>query len=287
MREAIFQESTLPYYTNWITLKSDNFIVLSDCESPGYDAKVLNMVCWMGSELGIEDLILGGDIIANDTWSKWAKMTRTAVSYREELGPTIDLVNKFRRIYERIKWITGNHERRFAYQCDGELTVGDLIQSETDVEFSEYAHCDVESCTGRIRVMHQDNYSKVPLSVPYEIASNQLCHVACTHTHRLALGMDRSNSFQIAECGHGRSVEQTPYINLRQNRMPKWNHGFLLVMGGAFQIVNRYNFESIMKQGVVRPEPTQPEVDQKYIDLAKRLAAIGKEVPNDVRSESA
>lgn len=273
-RKSIFEESVLPDYTGWVELQANDFIVLSDVESPGYDHNILDMVYHMGSELGINTLILGGDFIANDSFSKWARMTRTATPFRDELQPTIKIINKLSEPFTVIKWICGNHERRLTYQVDGEFTIGDLIQHETDAEFSEYAHCYVHSGGRKTMVVHQDNYSKVPLSIPYEMAAINLCDMACTHTHRLAQGWDRSNTFQIAECGYGRALSKTHYKMLRKNRMPEWNHGFLLVMDGIFQTVNPYNFELIMRQGVGTLQEPQPLYPPEVLEMAAKLVAL-------------
>lgn len=250
VRQPLFEESTMPDFTDWMDFDADKFIVLSDVESPNFDARILDMVGWAGQELDIDTLIYGGDLFENIRWSKWRRMYHEGISFREEVERAIKIINIHGKIFSRQKLIKGNHERRFDYHCDGEYSLKDIVEKETNVEFSDYAHCYVQSGGRKIMVVHQDNYSKVALSVPSEIASIHLCDTACTHTHRLALGWDKSSQFQIAECGHGRALTKTPYVMMRKNRMPIWNSGFLLVMDGVFQTVHPDNFDQIMRQGI-------------------------------------
>lgn len=267
-----FTPSVMPDFTDWPELWIDDFIVLNDAEIPYHESTIFDMAFAMGQHFGITDLILDGDIVALDSLSKWAQDMDIRPRYSDERETLIECLQTFQEAFDRITYITGNHERRLPHMIEGHDTLSSYLQAKVGLTLSPYAHCLVHSCNGDIMICHQDNYSKIPLSVPYEIASNELLHVICAHTHRLAQGWDRSGKYQIAESGYARDPKKTAYKQFRVTRHPKWNPGFLLVQKGVFQIVHPGNFDLIMKNGVANQvvEKYPPEI----IEMAKKLVSL-------------
>lgn len=267
-----FEESRMPDFTNWPELWIDDFLVLNDAEIPYHDPKIFDMVFEMGQHFGITSLILDGDMIAFDSLSKWAMDMDIRPRYADERDALVKCLATFQEAFNQIIYLTGNHERRLPHMIEGHDTLSSYLEAKIGVQLSPYAKCIIHSCNGDIMICHQNNYSKIPLSVPYEIASNELMHVVCAHTHRLAQGWDRSGKYQIAESGHARDPKKTAYKQLRVTRHPKWTNGFLLVQKGVLQIVYPGNYELIMENGAAN------QVIEKYpaevIEMAQRILAL-------------
>lgn len=267
-----FPKSQMPDFTDWPQISANSFLALGDAEIPYHDSKIFDMVFAMGQHFEIDDLIIGGDFIAFDSLSKWAWDMAVQPKFEDERAEMIECLMTFQEGFKRITYITGNHERRLPHLFEGHDTISSYVEAKIGIQVSPYAKCIVNSCGRDIMICHQDNYSKIPLSVPYEIASNELMHVICFHTHRLCQGWDRSNTFQIAEAGYARDPKKTAYKQLRVTRHPKWNPGFMLVQNGVFQIVHPGNFELIMDSGVAN------QVIEKYpaevIKMAQRILEL-------------
>jgi hypothetical protein len=68
-----FPASTTEVYDNFITVKADRALVLSDIEIPCQDPEVLEQGLELAQKFNLQVLIINGDFIALDSFSNWAK----------------------------------------------------------------------------------------------------------------------------------------------------------------------------------------------------------------------
>jgi predicted phosphodiesterase len=241
--EGGFPISEAPVYNSYPKLNLDKFLVISDIEFPEHDAEILAFVVDIARRFGIKDLIVNGDFIALDSFSRWARESAYRIAFKQELNPMVESLKILLKTFDHITWVTGNHERRLAYRVDGEITIKDFLTGLSNCEFSEYAFCEVTSKGREYFVCHQDNYSKIPLSVPREMAAIKHKNIICAHSHHLAQSYDRSGKYFILEGGSGRDPQRTRYKATRANLFPQWVLGFVMVYDGVPFLIDKNNID--------------------------------------------
>lgn len=241
------EDSEAKVYDDYINLSLDKFIVIGDVEIPNHSSKTLNLALSIARNFGIKDLIINGDFVALDCFSQWARSQVYKMAFKDELEPAVEIIKVFLNHFDNITWITGNHERRLCHKLDGHISIGDFFSNFGNVNVSEYSYCLVNSGGKDILVTHQQNYSKKPLAVPYEIAAIKLKNVIAAHTHHLSFGYDRSGKYWIVDGGHCRNQDQTRYKNINVNTHPEWNAGFCFVVNGFPHLVDHNNSDFWLK----------------------------------------
>jgi len=231
-----------PKYDEFMTVKADRAMVIGDVEVPCHDPEILEQACSIAKKFDIKTLIINGDFISLDSFSKWARSTVYKLAFKEELEPAVKILRIFLSLFSEVHCTTGNHERRLAHRLDGEITIADFFKSLAGVEFSEYSYCVLESGGTEILVAHQDNYSRLPLAVARELASIYHKNIICGHTHHQAAGFDKSGKYWIVDGGCMRDPLHTEYKSTRINTFPKWNAGGTFVIDGNPYLFNKSNY---------------------------------------------
>jgi hypothetical protein len=238
-----FPENVGPEYNKAIKIQSNKVLLLGDAEIPDHDSEVFEAAIAIARKFDIKDLILTGDLIALDSFSKWMRAQVYQLAFREELDPMIMTIKVFLQTFDRIKYISGNHERRLNHAVDGHINIGDFLTNIPGLEFSEYAYLDLKSGDQDWLVCHQKNFSVVPLSVPTKIAEVRQKNIWCAHNHRLAKGKDKSGRYHVVEGGHCRSVSHTAYKMLQVTTHPDWNAGFGMIINGYPHLVDKESLD--------------------------------------------
>lgn len=236
-------EPSTKVYDEFMVIDSDRVLVLGDIEIPCHSAETLEDACKIAQKFELDTLIINGDFVALDSFSKWARSTVYKLAFKDELEPAIKIVKIFLSIFPRVYLTTGNHERRLAHRLDGEITIADFFSNMTGVEFSEYSYCILNSGGNEILVCHQDNYGRSPLTVARELASIHHKNIICGHCHHQAQGFDKSGKYFIVDGGCCRATEHTEYKATRINTFPMWNLGYTMVLNGHPYLINKSNVD--------------------------------------------
>ena len=246
---------TVDYTQAIVRVRSDSFIVLGDAEIPDHDAELLEAAADLGEKYGIKDLVLNGDIVAVDWLSDWYKTFAVPSTLEMELGPFERIIGEYCKRFERVFENEGNHERRLPHKVMGNISIHHLLQHRfKNLQWTRYAYIYVTSCGPNGKgddqtwlVCHQDNYSKVPFSVPLELCSINLCHVIAGHNHRLGKVRHKSGKFWSIEGGCVRDPRRTLYKTARKNRHPNWTGGFIMVLDGIPHCIDKDNYRQFLR----------------------------------------
>ena len=230
-------------YDQAIKVKADRAVIIGDCEIPDHSISGMENVIKVARKFDIKTLIINGDFVALDSFSKWAKSQINKVFFKQELGAALISLEVFLQTFDNIYYISGNHELRLPHMIDGQISVGSFLNQLAGVEFSEYAHCELKSGTRDWLVCHQKNFSIVPLSVPAKLAVARQKSVWAAHNHRLAWGYDPSGIHCLVEGGHLRDDKKTHYKQLRVTTHPMWNSGFGMCIDGMPYLVDKNNLD--------------------------------------------
>lgn len=270
-----FPENPGPEYSDFIRLKQDRVIIIGDCEIPDHDVEMFEYVVAAANHFSIDTLIINGDFVSNDAFSKWARVHAYRLMFRDQVDITAITLKVFLQTFKRIIYLPGNHERWLPKAVDGELTMKDILGEIEGLEISDYPYLYLTSAGEEIYVCHQREYRRIPLSAPMAICSSRHIHTWCGHTHRQCFGWDPSGKYWLIEGGHCRSEPHTLYKRMEVTSHPKWNSGFGMIIDGFPYLLDRHNFDfwlgvklkdleisskvGLKKQSKAKPKPKTPK----------------------------
>lgn len=237
-----FPTSTSPIYNDYLKVNYAKVLVIGDAEIPDHDPEIFEMAVRVADSLGIAHLIINGDFMALDAFSRWPKDNMQSVNFRRDVRLAVDSIKLFLNSFDTVDYIVGNHEQRLARQNNGQIDVS-FYFSELDMQYSNYKFCELTSGEKEILICHPEDYSRVPLAVPRRLATVYHKNILCGHTHRLALGKCDAGKYWIAEGGHARSPERTLYKAMKVASYPMWNAGFTIIIDGNIYLIDRDNFD--------------------------------------------
>lgn len=238
-----FPENAGPEFNKAISLQANKVLLLGDAEIPDHDATVFEAAIKIAVKFGIKILIITGDLIALDSFSKWMRAQVYQLAFKEELDPMLLTLKVFLQTFDRIIYFSGNHERRLNHAVDGHINIGDFLQNIPGLEFSEYAYCYLKSGDRDWMICHQKNFGTVPMQVPRRICETRHMNIWCAHNHRLGWAKDPSAKYYLVEGGHCRSEEHTAYKMLQVTAHPMWNPGFGMIIDGNPYLVDKENLD--------------------------------------------
>jgi predicted phosphodiesterase len=219
-------------FTDQLHLDLPSFITIGDCEIPDHDPSWFEIVVALGEAWNIKNLIINGDFVALDSLSAWMRQLARHTVLEDELDATKQALTAFRQQFDNIYYLMGNHERRLPHAIEGQLSFKSQVKEVYGVTVSDYPYCWVTSNSQSFLICHQDNYSRIPLSVPLQLSNIYRHNIIAGHTHRLAEGWSKSGEHRLIEGGHMRDLEKTAYKALRLNTHPAWTQGCVMVIDG-------------------------------------------------------
>ena len=239
---VVFPESPTPRYTDFLKLEYDKVMVIGDMECPDHDSEILDMAVSLAEQLDVRHLILNGDVVSLDCFSEWPAVNKQSNDFERDLELLTKIIKVFTNTFDTVDYLTGNHERRLAKQTKAHNNIGMFLKHLYGVQYSNYTYAELVSGDKEILIVHPEDYSRVPCSVPLKLASIHHKNILCGHTHRASFSYDPSGRYWVAEGGHCRDESRTLYKSMKMASFPRWNSGFSLIYNGCFYFINRDNF---------------------------------------------
>lgn len=217
-------------------------IVTADWHIPLHDPVMVNAVIETAKETNIKTLIIAGDLVHAETAGSYLPHQPEASQEQEEQDANI-IIKTLLRTFDTIKLSWGNHDYRYSRatgykhsftECMRHLLRG-LSEEElgrlcfSDLDYQEYWPLAGER---KIRICHQENFSKVPLTVPKALAHIYGCGVIAAHSHHCAMGVAENGEDLIFEVGGLFHPARTEYIQ-RTTTNHNWVQGFIYFKDGV------------------------------------------------------
>lgn len=227
-----------------LTTANDSRIIVADVHVPAVDWDLATMILEVGRKHKIKELDLVGDLFCQDMFSRHPKIVM-GPSFRDERGEARRIISFWMQQFHTIRFCRGNHDERVINAMDAQITMEelrDLIAPDGkrhQVIPSVHTKMYVESpVSGRWCLMHQREYSRFPLRVACDYASEMQMNVVCCHQHHNAIGSWKG--YTVADCGCLADAAQTAYVELGVSRLPAWQPGFLLMRQGRLYPYNKH-----------------------------------------------
>lgn len=221
----------LPSYTNRgeITIKGDAIIGF-DLHTPYHDHKLLEKLIQVKHSLGINTLILGGDI--TEFKSLFFKDGQDAeFSWTEEMKHTKNLMKKLTDVFETVYWIKGNHDNRLAKLLNSNkqmMEVYEMILDFPNLKMLDTYYCEVNEW---LLINHPTRCRKNKTSFIEELSNRYRKSVVQGHSHRFAFAVSDSGHDVLGEGLHLTEPDLHEYKSRELGTHSEWVGGFWIMRG--------------------------------------------------------
>lgn len=216
-----------------LTLTGD-WIVLGDVQLPttDYDYAIYPAAIAARYLKKPRQLAIVGDLMNMDAFSAYeAEIGFPA--FRREIEAARCLLLEWFKVFDRIVWLPGNHERRISKRTAGAILMEDLASIiHARVEVSNFDHATIEAPTGRWLIAHGSEYSVNQLMVADQLAQKNRTHVIGHHQHHAAVGWDRYKFNVVIDNGGLFNEWHMAYVQLDTNKKARMQKGFTMLKNG-------------------------------------------------------
>lgn len=179
-------------------------------------------------------LIVAGDLFNLDFLSIYPPSTRET-AWEQEKEAARHMIAEWLRVFHRIYFIAGNHERRYSKASGGQFKIIDLMDMVTQdkrVTVSEWGHLILTSGDRDFRVTHGRNYSVNTGTVGNELAHKYEMNIISHHQHHASVSLDRYKRYIVVDNAALVDQSKLAYVVLDDNKMPGMATGFCMVRNG-------------------------------------------------------
>jgi len=234
---ANFTGAPVKRYTDYVTLTSDNVMIISDIEVPDHNPLYLLLALYTAMAHNIKDLVIAGDFIATDQAGlvSWVTTYVDAadMNYEDAIAVVVAILREFEKWFDSITLIEGNHDDRVSRETGGQVHFGMFIR-DTKAVYSRYAFLWIETSRGLVKVVHPSNFSGDPITLGQALYSTEprKAHYIVAHCHRRQDGWSPDGAFEIHALGCGRDAIKTKYKATKVNKFKQWDSSFLMIKDG-------------------------------------------------------
>ena len=223
-----------------IVIKGGDLIAMPDWHIPLHDPHIINAMIKVAIEHNIKRLVIYGDYFNLDSFSHFLPHQAEAeLQIERKMG--VAIMEKLLDVFDEVIMSWGNHEHRMARSLDFKMSFVDcmlFLFRELDpeklkrIKISELDYVMYETELRDVRFCHQTNFSKIPLTVPRQLAMKHHCTVVCGHSHHFAMGVALDGVNLIMEGGGAFDKAKIEYIK-KTNTHHEWAQGFYMFKEGV------------------------------------------------------
>ncbi len=225
-----------------------DWMICGDVHAPTTDYALCQNMSQLARKLGIKNLLIAGDLLNLDAFSKHPPVSDRAYTVKREEHAAAILLMEWFEHFDRIVWTSGNHERRLSTKANGFMNIHELaaviLQNDPRLEVSERTFSLIDTGdpnVGLYRVTHPKNYSRLRLSVANRLALKFNQNIVVFHGHHLSKGYS-DNGKVIADGGGLFDPEQLEYVQLNDTTAPLMRKGFCALRGSELTVYGEYPF---------------------------------------------
>lgn len=246
--KTVFPASPHSPNEDYLVLKRDSAVIISDVEVPDNDSYMLKAALLTGIKRNIRTIIYNGDIVATDqsslnTWDTvWKE--KNEVSYEDTIRTTEQIMLQYGNWFTEQYFVSGNHDQRINKVSGGEVHLGMLLKT-TPTIFSRYAYMYLKTSRGWVYICHPTNFSEnAAAGLGKKLWANTTspdgskCHIVLGHTHQDQHAWSPDSKQEIHSSGCMR--QQAAYADLAATTYSKWQRSFLVLDQGYFYHMTEY-----------------------------------------------
>lgn len=213
-------------------------LVTSDWHVPHHDEDLVGRMLAVAKRLGIRQLIINGDFLNEDAFSRW-KSHPFNVDWKTEKAIAKALLQRLITAFDRIYYILDNHDRRIIarHERPSEFDETDLLDILLDattrgvVRASIFYHMCIVNNTWRVTSPRE--YRRQKLSLPSRLAQLYHMNIISGGDHLFGLGVDDSARYVVANNCCMVNREEVPYVMTQDSAYPWWSPGFYAIVNNV------------------------------------------------------
>ena len=220
-----------------------NTINISDVHIPFWHRDLFDKVIKVAKKFKIQNLIINGDFLNMDSFSRWVSGFSGQTDTLRELDTANYFLIQALKTFKKIYLTSGNHEDRLFKTLKGQIPQSYFLRMINDeigkrIIVSDYAYCHVNDIW---LIGHPSSFSDRGGQTPSEIADVTDMNVILGHNHQF--GIQTSRNGKHVGIDHGCSCDpiQIEYYSKGVTKGRRWQPGFSMIYnnkGYAFS----YNF---------------------------------------------
>lgn len=223
-----------------------DWMVVGDVHAPCTDYDMAQLIPAISEKYlpECQGLIIAGDLINADAWSKYASVIALP-SWQEEIAAARHLLKIWFETFDKIVWLMGNHEIRKLVHDGGQTTVQELkdaILQSDKLDVTVLDRCFVDADNGKWLICHGGNYRQMQLSAASEYAQKYRAHVISHHEHHLAMGQSKYKWQTVVNNGGLFDPDKLAYVKLKTTTSPNMARGFSMLRGGYCYLFGEDHF---------------------------------------------
>lgn len=234
-------------YDDFITIKGDT-MNCSDIHIPFWHKELTRNMFAVAKKFKIKTLIINGDFLNLDSFSRWVTGFRGQTDTMRELKTAACYLQESLKIFKKIYLTTGNHEDRLFRQLEGQIPhsyfmkmISDNVGTQDEdkpIVVSDYPFCYVNDCW---MVGHPKNYSDRGGNTPSDLADVYDMNVITGHNHQL--GIQTSKNGKHVGIDHGVSADpvKIEYYNKTLSKSRRWQPGFSMILNNKGYLFSLYH----------------------------------------------
>jgi len=236
-KDLYFKPIEQEKFTSYLEVKGD-VICMSDVHTPFWSKDILKYALAIAKKFKVSKLILNGDWLNLDSFSRWTTGFRGRKNTEIELLSASYYLIQCLKVFDRIYITSGNHEDRLLKMMEGQLeqhTFFKMITNDERVTVSPYPFCTVN---GTWKVVHPKNYGDRGGHVPTDLADKYDSNIISGHNHQWGVQASRNGRFVGADQGMAGDPEKIEYHqkNITKNRA--WQQGFSMIYRNHLYLFN-------------------------------------------------
>lgn len=217
-----------------------DYLVWSDPHAPFHDDEFMTLSIKKAHRLGIQDLIIAGDLMDGNQFSKRGLHIGHQRRWQDDAEIGAAIVRVLSAAFRRVTILMGNHDdwftKYFRGHADAEWLYSRLFNTAGNVEWTHFQQCEVKSGGKTFRVLHGANYSgRNPLTVGKDLAAKFGCGIVMGHQHHHESGFDKSGDHQVVCMGGMYDPSKLAYIHESPRTNPVPTPGYAIIKDGWVQ----------------------------------------------------
>lgn len=208
-----------------------DWMVIGDVHVPVTDYDLAMMVAAVAERQHIPNLLIAGDWFNMDAFSTYDPVI-SEPTWEQEKAASKELLDRYSKVFQEIRYLPGNHDRRISKKNSGVLQPIDILNNQ-NVMYSIRSWCwYTHPRTGKWRITHPDKYRKSALSLAGSIAQRNQCNVISFHEHHAGIGMDESGNWIVINGGGLFDTKKMSYVELEDTGSAAMSRGFVMLKNG-------------------------------------------------------
>lgn len=218
-----------------------DWVIVGDVQLPttDYDFAMLPAAIAQKYLKKPRQLLICGDLMNMDAFSAYENQIGLP-GFRQEVESARALLLTWFKVFDRIVWVSGNHEARISKRSHGSILMQDLAMLvNARIETSEFDRVTVDTPNGLYTVAHGSDYGINQLTVADALVAKYRTHIILHHQHHASVGWDRYKHNIIIDNGGLFNSWHMAYVQMTTSKKANMQNGFTLLRGGYPTLFSR------------------------------------------------